>query len=230
MLLTLLVGCEGPTREIAVPVGPAQEELTRLEAAVAAVNGDRRALLEAADAVTSAATAVDGADEAGTTGNAELAAQARRAAREAADRVPGALAALRDAAAYRASLAQLEQASAPLDATQRAALSAVMAAGEQEAAALEAFGAAAAQAWPAYEGLGEVQATWLDRAQAGWYRERAEAADAYVVLRRPRLPAVEQARTRLQQADAARRPATERMRRQLTAADAALGGLRGPAG
>ena len=211
-------------------MGPAQEELTRLDEAVSAVNRDRRALLESASDVTSAATAVDGADEAGTTGDTELVAQARRTAREAAQAVPGALAALRDAAAYRASVAELEQAAAPLDANQRAALAAVTAAGEQEAAALEAFGAAAAQAWPAYTALGEVQATWLERAQRGWYRNRAEAAGAYVVLRRPRLPAVEQARALLQQADAARRPATERMRRQLTAADAALDGLRRPAG
>lgn len=197
---------------------------------MAAVNRDRRALLEAAGAVTSAATAVDAADEAGTTGDRELAAQARRTARQAVGRVPAALDPLRDVAPYRASLAELEQASGPLEAAQRSALQAVAAAGEQEAAALDAFGAAAAQAWPAYAALGEVQATWLDRAQAGWYRDRAEAAGAYVVLRRPRLAAVEQARTSLQQADAVRRPATERVRGLLAAADAALGGLRRPAG
>jgi hypothetical protein len=48
------------------------------------------------------------------------------------------------------------------------------------------------------------------------------------VLRKPGLPALEAARRRLAEADAARRPATDRMRQALQAANAALESLRAP--
>lgn len=212
-----------------MPVGPAEEELARLDAAVVAVNTARAALLAAADTVTAAATALDGADEACATGQRELAANARSTARAAVARVDPALAGVpQQVEAYRTALAELQQAAESLDPAPREALQAVAAAGEQEALALTAFRAAAGQAWPAYSAVDSVQSTWLDRASAGWFRTQREAADAYVVLRRPVLPALDAARSALQEADAARRPATRDMRAAVAAADAALDVLRAP--
>jgi hypothetical protein len=216
---------------VRVPVGPEQSALDALAAAVAALDDRRAAALQAAGAVPAAATAVDAVDEAGATGQAALAADARRAARPAAAQAQSALAALPGRmAAYRASLGALRPVGAPLEPPQREALAQVAAAGEVEAAALAACADAGGRAWPAYVALSEVQATWLQRAQAGWYRTTAEAAGAYAVLRRPQVAQLEQARALLQSADAARRPATEAMRRELAEADAALDGLRAPTG
>ena len=214
-----------------MPVGPAPEELARVDAAVASTNASRTALLQAAGAVPAAATALDAADEACATGTTSLAADARRTARAAVAAVPGALTALREqVVVYRTALQDLTAAAGPLEPAQRDVLGQVARTGEREAAALAAFGEASARAWPAYVALNETQSTWLDRAQAGWYRSSSEAAGAYVVLRRPRLPELAEARRLLQAADAARRPPTETMRRQLREADAALEALRAPPG
>ncbi len=231
LLLTLLVACGGPSTDAPVPVGPAQADLTRLDAVVVAVNRTRAALLEAAGVVPAAATALDAADQACLTGSTALAGEARRPARAAAAQIPAALTTLAEqVVAYLAALRELEQAAASLDPAQRDVLTQAAVAGEQEATALAGFGEAAQEAWPAYAALDEVQSTWLDRASAGWYRTAAEAAGGYVVLRRPQLAELEQARTALQQADAARRPPTERVRAALQRADAALEGLRAPSG
>lgn len=231
MALALLVGCEGPTRTIRVPVGPTAEQLATLDAAVAAVNGTRAALLAGPGVVTDAATALDGADEAAATGQRRLTQQARSTARPAVEKVAPALDALRaQADAYRAALSDLQAAAEPLEPAQQDALRRAVTAGEQEASALAAFGDEARRLWPAYAALDEAQSTWLNRTSASWYRSAREAADAYAVARKPVLPALEQARTALQQADAARRPATDRMRSALSAADTALARLRAPAG
>lgn len=227
MGLTVLLACEAPTRTIREPVGPAAEQLAALDAAVADVDRTRAALLASADAAVDAARGVDAADEAAATGQRELVATARRTARAASERLRDALAAVPEqAASYRRALTALPAAALPLEPAQQEPLRAVADAGEQEAAALEAFAARVRELWPAYAALAQVQATWLERSQRGWYRTDAEAAGAYVVLRRPVLPEVEQARGALQQADAARRPATDAMRRAVTAADAALAALR----
>ena len=227
----MLLAWDGPDRTVRVPVGPTQEQLTSLDQAVELVNAARRAALLVPDAVTEGATALDGADEACATGQAALARQARARARDAVPAATRALSALpQQLSAYRTALAALTPAAAALEADQQAALAAVRAAGEAEAAALEAFGTATEVLWPAYAALDEVQSTWLDRRTAGWYRSQREAADAYVVLRKPGLAALEQARADLAAADATRRPPTERMRSALTAADAALDGLRAPVG
>lgn len=214
-----------------VPVGPTEAEMSRLGAAVAAVNASRSAALTGPDTVTTAATALDGADEACATGQVGLAAEARSAARGAVAPVAAGIAELpQQLAGYRAALAELTVAAEPLEDEQQAALAEVTSAGEAEAAALAGFGQAAAGLWPSYAALNDAQSTWLDRASAGWYRTQREAADAYVVLRKPVLPGLEQARSELVQADGARRPPTERMRAALTAADRALEQLRAPAG
>jgi hypothetical protein len=215
---------------VRVPVGPAQAELDALGRAVADLDASRKALLAAPEAVAAGATALDAADEACATGQRTLAADARRTARATLPRVDAALATYAGQLdAYRSTLQALAPAAAPLEPAQRRALAALAAAGEQEAAALAAFAESARGAWPAYRDLDEAQSTWLDRASAGWYRDDAEAAGGYVVLRRPVLPALEKARGSLAKADAARRPATDRMRRELQTANAALESLRGPA-
>lgn len=230
-VLALLSACGESTRTVRVPVGPAQAELSALDRAVADVDASRKALLAAPAAIVAAATALDAADEACATGDRGRAAEARRAARAAVRQVDPALATYGNQLdAYRSTLQALSAASAPLDPAQREALARLAEAGEQEAAALAAFGTAARAAWPAYAALGQAQSTWLDRASAGWFRSPAEAAGGYVVLRRPVAGPLERARSELAAADSARRPATQRMRTALGAANAALQSLRGPAG
>ena len=228
----MLLVWDGPSqRNVRVPVGPTQQQLTALDEAVSLVNASRRAALLVPDAVIEGATALDGADEACATGQAALSRQARARARTAvpaADRARSALP--QQLSAYRAALAALGPAADPLEPDQQAALDAVRTAGVAEAMALEAFGKAAAGVWPAYAEVDRAQSLWLDRRSAGWYRSQREAADAYVVLRKPGLAALERARATLARADAARRPPTERMRSALTAADTALEELRTPVG
>lgn len=210
-----------------MPVGPAQSELTALDAAVADVDAARKALLAAPAAVVSAATALDAADEACASGDRARAVDSHRAARGPVGQVGTALATYAHGLeAYRSTLRALVEASAPLEPGQQEALAALADAGAGEAQALAAFGEAARSAWPAYQALDRAQSTWLDRAAAGWYRSQEEAANGYAVLRRPGLPALEQARTQLAQADAGRRPATDRVRAALGEANRALDGLR----
>lgn len=229
-VLALLPACDGPTRTVRVPVGPAQAELSTLDRAVVDVDAARKALLAAPAAVVTAATALDAADEACATGDRARAVEARRAARASVSRLNAALATYSNQlTAYRSTLSTLTTAAAPLEPGQRAALAALAAAGEQEAAALESFGASARAAWPGYARLDEAQATWVDRASAGWFRDTAEAAGGYAVLRLPAAEQLDASRAQLAQADAARRPATDRMRAALKAANAALQSLRAPA-
>jgi hypothetical protein len=227
----LLLACDGPTGTVEVTSGPSQPQLARLDAAVAAVNTTRAAALAAPATVTDAATALDGADEACATGQRELASESRSTARAAVEPVAAGIAALPGQVdAYRTALDELTAAAASLDGPQQAALAEAATAGAAEAAALAGFGVAAARLWPSYAALDDVQSTWLDRASAGWFRDQREAANAYVVLRKPVLPALEQARGQLARADADRRPATDRMRAALAAADRELAELRAPAG
>jgi hypothetical protein len=231
VLGVLLLACDGPTGTVEVPAGPSQPQLARLDAAVAEVNATRAAALAAPVTVTDAATALDGADEACLTGQRDLAAEARSSARAAVAPVAGGIAALPGQIdAYRTALDELATAAGSLDGPQQAALAQAATAGAAEAAELIGFGAAAARIWPSYAALDDVQSAWLDRATAGWFRDQREAANAYLVLRKPVVPALEQARGQLARADADRRPATDRMRGALAAADRALAGLRAPAG
>lgn len=212
---------------VPVPTGPTSPELTQVDAAVAAVNASRRALLATTGTLPTAATALDGADEACATGDRELAAEAQATARSAIGAADEALAALpQQLTAYRSALGDLQRVGASLEPSQERALRAAAAAGEQEAAAQEEFVTAARSLWPSYDALDQAQVTWLERAFAGWYRDRTEAASAYVVLRDPVAAPLEQARSALATADAARRPPIEAMRAALTEADRALAPLR----
>jgi hypothetical protein len=228
-VLALLPACDGPTRTVRVPVGPAPSELAALDRAVADVDAARKALLAAPAAVVAAATALDAADAACATGNRRLAAETRRTARAAVGQLEAALATYgNQVTAYRSTLGALAPAAAPLEPAQREALAALAAAGEQEAAALEDFGRSARAAWPGYAALDAAQSTWLDRASAGWFRTGAEAAGGYAVLRLPVADQLDAARAQLAEADTARRPATERVRAALAAANRALESLRAP--
>lgn len=209
------------------PTGPHPGALVRLDAVVAELDRTRAAVLAGPGAVTAAATALDGADEASATGNRELAAGARASARAAVTRVAPALAAAAgELAAYRASLAALAPVAQRLQPAQEQLLAAAALAGEREAVAHETLARTAREVWPAFVRLDEVQALWLERAAKGWYRDRAEAAAAYAVLRDPVGADVEQARARLAMADQARRAATEQMGGALRTADTALAPLR----
>lgn len=225
-----LTGCA--QRTTTLEPGPAQPDpsgsvLSRLGESVAAVDRTRQELLAGPAAVITAATALDDADEASATGARGAARAARDRARAAVPAAATALAALPgQAAAYRAALEALSAAAAPLEPAQKAALGDVVAAGQGEANAVEAFGVAAGTAWPSYTALDKAQSSWLERATAGWYRTESEAADAYAVFLRPRRAALDTARASLGAADAARRAATDRQRDALTAADAALDPLR----
>jgi len=201
--------------------------LSRLGETVAAVDRGRTELLAGPAAVITAATALDEADEASATGARAAARAARDPARSAVPAAAAAVAALPEqVAAYQAALGALSAAAAPLEPAQQAALGEVVAAGQGEADAVEAFGVAAGRAWPAYTALDKAQSSWLERATAGWYRSESEAADAYAVFVRPQRAALDSARAALGAADAARRLATDRQREALTAADAALAPLR----
>lgn len=205
----------------------ADAALARLEAVVADLNRSRSAVLATPGLVTAAATALDGADKASATGNRERAADARTPARAAVAEVAPALAAApAQLAAYRASLAALAPVAQRLQPEQEKRLAVAALAGEREAVAHAALATAAQAVWPAFVELDQVQDRWLERATAGWYRDRAEAAAAYAVLRDPVGAELEQARTRLAQADRARGAATQQMRTALQEADAALAPLR----
>lgn len=217
-------GAQPPARR-GVPV----EAAARLDAAVAAVDGARSALLGLPTAVVTAALALDAADEAGGTGLAPAMTTARRPLGQALPAARAALAGVpAPTRAYRTALRQLAAAAAPLDEAQRSALAQVVALGETEALAVEAFAGDARGAWPAYAALDAAQRTWLERVSAGWFRTDAEAAGAYGVLVRPQQAALSDARAALGRADAGRRQASERQRAALSAADRALDGLRAP--
>lgn len=221
------MGCEGQTRTVGVPVGPAPRELAALDRAVAEVDAARSAVLAGPAAVVAAATALDAADEACASGSRSRAREARRSTGAAVLRADGALASSTERlGSYRAALRALVPAAETLEPRQQEALAGLAEAGEREVQAVARFGDAARAAWPAYSALDQAQSTWLERVVAGWYRSQDEAADGYLVLRRPGLPALEQARSRLVQADAGRRPATEGVRAALSAANRALDALR----
>jgi hypothetical protein len=230
LTVLLLAGCadQATTLDSASPQpDPSGPTLSRLGEAVAGVDSTRTQLLAAPAAVITAATALDTADAASAEGARAAARGARNAVRSAVPAATTALDALpQQSATYQSALATLSEAAAPLEPAQKAALEDVVTAGKAEAGAIEAFGLAARDAWPAYSALDKAGALWLERATAGWYRTDSEAADAYTVLLRPQRAALDRARAALRAADAERRTATDRQRQALIAADAALAPLR----
>lgn len=177
-------------------------------------------------------TAYDDADEAAGRGERAAAAAAVAVAREGRGPAQEALDALDDrAAAYRAALDELQAASSaarPLDGQQRTALLTVVAGGRNEQGAVEAAGAAVADALPAYDALAGALATWAERAAAGWYRTSSESAGGYALLSAPVRPTLDEARTAVGAAERRRGVEVDAQRERLAAADAALAPLRAP--
>jgi hypothetical protein len=228
LLLVLLGACADPV------AGPATggNSLAGLDRAVAEVDRTRSALLAVPGEVVPVVSLYDDADDAAARGDRAAARAAEQTAAAGTGRVRAAFDALPARTAdYRAALRELaaQAGSAPgLTAQQRGALSDVAAAGEQEAAAVEAAVTAARDGWPAYEGLGEALRTWLQRAQAGWFRTTAEAAGGYATVVAGVRPRLEQAREALARTDAERLAAVDRQNARLEAADRALAPLRAP--
>lgn len=226
-LVALLAAC---APQSAAP--PADDGLSRLDAAVGAVDDARTALLDVPGTAVPVLTAYDDADEAAGRGDRAAAAAAvstaqagRAPAQEALDALPARV------AAYRAALDELQSATSSaraLGEDQRTALATVAAGGRNEAGAVEASGAAVEAALPAYDALGAALATWTERAAAGWYRTPAEAGGAYALLSAPARPALEQARAAVGAAERRRGVEVEAQRERLAAADAALAPLRAP--
>ncbi len=187
-------------------------------------------MFDGTGALVAAALALDAADEACATGERPPARTARARARDAVPKARAALAALpARLAAYDKGVAELAAAATAatsLSSGQRAAVEQVVTAAKAEAAAADAFRVAGKTAWPAYTALDEVQATWLNRSSAGWYRSTKEAADAYAVFIQDQQAALTQARTLLRRVDEARRPISGRVQTALRAADSALAPLR----
>jgi hypothetical protein len=227
LLLAALAAC-GTDRN-----APAADDgLARLDAAVAAVDRARTAVLAVPGDTLPVLTVFDDADEAAARGDRAAAAAARGAAgagraqaQAALEELPGRV------ATYRAALDELAAATSaarPLDGAQRTALATVAAGGRNEAAAVEASGAAVRAALPAYDGLAAALDRWLERARAGWYRATAESAAAYAVLAAPGRAELDEARAALAQAERRRAVEVEAQSRRVPDADAALAPLRAP--
>jgi hypothetical protein len=231
VLAVLLVGCRSPER-VAGPVIDRDTGLGRLSTAITTFDAARADVLRSTGALVAAAIALDDADDACAAGAFTAAKTARAKARAAMPAARTALSLLpARLATYTRALAALgaaAKAATSLTDEQRAALGAVVAGGQAEKDASDAFRVAGRSAWPAYEKLDASQSTWLDRRLAGWYRDATEAAAAYAVQVRADRPALERARTLLQRVDAARRPVSERERVAVQTADAALASLRSP--
>lgn len=196
--------------------------LDALSKAIEGVNAARARLAADANAIGTAAAALDDLDDVAITGD-RAAARARRGA--AANAMPAAMRAARrlnaDVAAYRTAAAALDRAPKEgLDAPQRAALSDVVSAARAEQSQLRGYATVVASVWPRYEKLDENQRLWLTRASNGWYRDQRESAGAYAVL--TDRAALGTARRSLAAADARRLSAA---RRADTAIDTARGAL-----
>lgn len=206
--------------------------LARLDDAVAAVDRTRTDVLAVPGAAVPVLTAFDDADEAAARGDRPAASSARAVAQNGRAAAEQALDGLADRlVAYRTALAELEaatRAARPLDGAQRTALGTVAAGGRNEATAVEGTGAALEAGLPAYDALAGALDTWLERARAGWYRTEQEAAGGYTVLAAPARPGLEQARTRLAQAERIRTVEVDAQSARLADADAALAPLRAP--
>lgn len=226
-LALLLAGCSsggsGGSGGAADPDG-----LGRLGDAISAVSQARAAALTGAARPGAAASSLDRADAACATGERDRCRAARprtpvSATATALRRLP------EQVAAYGDELAELAAATgdAPvLTEPQLNALDRVVARGRSEVAALTALRREASRVWPAYSALDRLEATWLERRTAGWYRSTSEAANAYVVLTDEVRPPLSQARPSLSATDAALTRASRAQDQALAQADRALDALR----
>lgn len=223
----LLPGCrtagEGTPREVVETVF-----LDRLEAAIDDVNATRARLAQDANAISTAAAAIDAVDDVAITGDRE----ATRPKRAAASRVmPPAMSAARrlnkDVRAYRDAITRLDKVPGTgLDAVQRGAIDDVVRAVRAELVQLRGYATVVASVWPRYETLHENQGLWLMRASNGWYRDTQESAGAYAVLSGSRAQ-LAQDRKSLAGADTKRLAAARAAGDAIDAARGALASLSG---
>lgn len=175
-------------------------EGSAVEAAIPSMERARTAAVGALDLLLKTADAIDTKDADGAAGDRTAMHRHARAHPLPADALRAVGTGLRSgAASYAEAVEVLSSAAARsrLPAAQSTALTGLITAARGEAAACSALAAIAEQVWPSYRTLAKLEATWLTRARAGWYRDRAEAADAYAVLTSSVRPAVTAARPRL---------------------------------
>lgn len=202
--------------------------LSRLGEAISFLTQKRAAALEGAARSAQVASALDRADAACATGIRDRCRSARPSTPTSA--VVSALRRLTEQidsyANARAELSAAAAAAPALSAEQQAALERVVATGGAEITALSALRRQASRVWPAFRKLDRVQARWLERRTAGWYRSRDEAADAYAVLTDQVRATLAVARPALASADVALTGAMRAMNAALAQADRALATLR----
>jgi hypothetical protein len=182
-----------------------------VERAIPALENARTAVGGELDALLTAAAAIDARDALGAKGD-------RSGMRQLVSAHPfsvpqlnaAAIAAPHGAQSYTEAAQVLAGAAAKaeLPTAQEAALTQVVEAARNEAAADTELARVAGAFWPRYGSLANLQLKWLKRARAGWYRNTKESADAYAVLTAQARPTVETARPRLEAAATARQQAT----------------------
>ena len=198
-----------------------------LDAAVTGLNGSRRVVLADAALLSAAAAALDEADSVAATGvlapTRVAMAAVTQGAPEAAARLKG------EVLAYVRALGALRQAvaSPSLSSTVTDSVTALVVAGETEAAAAGRF-AATAERWPTYEALASAQRLWVTRRAAGWYRSETEAGQAYAVLTGTLRADLDTLRPAVAAADDAQARASGTVATAITTAASALDTLRTP--
>lgn len=201
-----------------------------MDAAIAAVNVARKAVLTAQDDLVAGATGLDDVDEAASAGERTATRQARERAAKTTPKATAALKALPTRlTAYTTALGELAEATegaTGLEQAQSGLLGAVGTTGSAEVKAAEALRVTGNGAWAGYTRLDRLSKTWLERSTAGWYRDKREAAAAYGVLVTDLRASLTKARAALRRADVAGRAAATRVSTALREADAALAPLR----
>jgi hypothetical protein len=221
----LLTACTSGGKPAVRPDVPGP--LDALNTAVKSVGGQRTALLADLEAVGRAATALDQTDTVCLKGDGPPARTSLRKAAPLAGAVPGVLGRLPgELTSYRSALVALSGASKAVSGDARAALTAVVATGQGEAAAVEAFRVAAVSVWPSYRRLAGQEGLWVKRAVTPWYRSAQEGSAAYSVLVERDRDALNGARMRLGTATNAVGRAIDAQAARLTAADASLASVR----
>jgi hypothetical protein len=208
LLLVVLAACSpGGSHDN----GPSDNGVAAVEAAVPALERSRSASAGQLDTVLQSAAAIDARDAAGVKGDRSGMRQLVQAHPFTATQLATVVAALPSGAQSYVNAAEVLAGAATradLPAAQRTALTAVVQAARGEAAAGKELARVEAYFWPRYARMAELQATWLTRARAGWYRDAKESADAYAVLTAQARPPLEGARSRLSTAATARARAT----------------------
>lgn len=221
----VLTGCGGGGDPPPRPV--VTQYLEDLSAAIEGVNAARARLAEDANAIGTAAAALDDVDDVAITGNRGAARNRRPAADRAMPKAGAAARRLnRDVVAYRRSITALDEARGPsLTPAQDQALGDVVDAARKEVAQLKSYATVVASVWPRYERYDENQKLWLLRSSGGWYRDDKEAAGGYAVL--TDRAALARDRRSLANADAKRLAAARRAGAAIATARGALADLLG---